>query len=126
MDFPELARESQEVWERNARWWDARMGEGDRWHTQLIWPAIERLLPLKAGERVVDLACGNGWLARRLARKGARVMGCDFSPTHVECARARATPDARATREPAQQSPFAQPDADHIHRLKQPASQQSA
>ena len=94
MDFPELARESQEIWEQNARWWDARMAEGDRWHTHLIVPAIERLLALQSGERVVDLGCGNGWLARRLARSGARVLGCDFSPTHLECAWARATPDA--------------------------------
>ena len=36
MDFPGLARESQQIWEQNARWWDARIAEGDRWHTQLI------------------------------------------------------------------------------------------
>jgi SAM-dependent methyltransferase len=94
MDFPELARDSQQVWEQNARWWDARMAEGDRWHTQLIVPAMERLLAVETGERLVDLGCGNGWLARRLARAGAHVLACDFSPTHLECARARATRDA--------------------------------
>ena len=90
MDFPELARESQEIWEQNARWWDARMAEGDRWHTHLIVPAIERLLALQSGERVVDLGCGNGWLARRLARS-ERSTGSAASDSS-----ARAIPQYRA------------------------------
>jgi 2-polyprenyl-3-methyl-5-hydroxy-6-metoxy-1,4-benzoquinol methylase len=89
VDFPELAKESQRIWNQNARWWDARMGEGNDWHTRLIAPAVMRLLDLRPGEQVADLACGNGLLAREMARQGARVMGCDFSAEFLECARAR-------------------------------------
>jgi 2-polyprenyl-3-methyl-5-hydroxy-6-metoxy-1,4-benzoquinol methylase len=89
VDFPELAKESQRIWNQNARWWDARMGEGNDWHTRLIAPAVMRLLELRAGETVADLACGNGLLSREMARQGARVMGCDFSAEFLECARAR-------------------------------------
>lgn len=89
VDFPELARASQEIWNQNARWWDARMKEGNDWHNRLIAPAVERLLDLHTGEDVVDLACGNGLLARALARQGARVLACDFSTEFLECARAR-------------------------------------
>jgi hypothetical protein len=35
-----IARQS---WERNARFWDERMGEGNDFVNVLEWPAIERL-----------------------------------------------------------------------------------
>jgi SAM-dependent methyltransferase len=65
------------------------MGEGNDWHNRLIAPAVKRLLDLHTGETVVDLACGNGLLARDLAQQGARVLACDFSAEFLECARAR-------------------------------------
>jgi 2-polyprenyl-3-methyl-5-hydroxy-6-metoxy-1,4-benzoquinol methylase len=89
VDFPELAPESRRIWEGNARWWHARMGDGNDWHNRLIAPAVLRLLDLRSGECVADLACGNGLLARSMARQGARVLACDFSAGFLECARAR-------------------------------------
>jgi 2-polyprenyl-3-methyl-5-hydroxy-6-metoxy-1,4-benzoquinol methylase len=89
VDFPDLARESQKIWNDNARWWDARMKEGNDWHQRLIAPAVQRLLDIHTGDDVVDLACGNGLVARALAQRGARVLACDFSAEFLECARAR-------------------------------------
>ena len=40
-------------------------------------------------KRVVDLGCGPGLYARRMARKGARVTGVDFSANSLEYARSR-------------------------------------
>ena len=94
VDFPELAAPSQQVWNENARWWDAHMGEGNDWHNRLIAPTVLRLLDLRPGEVVVDLACGNGLLARTLAQQGAHVLACDFSGEVLECARARSIPSA--------------------------------
>lgn len=88
-DYPELTPKTREIWDRNARWWDAAMGEGNRWHLGLIAPATERLLAIQPGERVLDLACGNGQFARRLAELGASVLACDFSVEMLECARER-------------------------------------
>lgn len=42
------------------------------------------------GERWLDLACGTGGVAERLARAGATVTGIDFAPSLVETARQRA------------------------------------
>jgi len=67
VDFLHLAAESREIWDENARWWDGRMGEGNDWHRLLIGPAVERLLVVRPGQRVLELACGNGQFARRLA-----------------------------------------------------------
>src|SRR5262249_33884761 len=89
VDFPELARESRDIWDQNARWWDARMAEGNDWHRDLIAPAVETLLGVRSGERVLDLACGNGQFARRLASMDAWVVACDSSAAFLACARER-------------------------------------
>lgn len=50
---------------------------------------VERLGP-QPGERWLDLACGTGAVAERLARAGARVTGIDFAVPLIETARRRA------------------------------------
>jgi trans-aconitate methyltransferase len=49
---------------------------------------FEKLAPL-AGERVLDLGCGDGSLTERLIERGALVIGVDASPEMVAAARAR-------------------------------------
>ena len=49
IDHPALTPESQRLWERNARWWDAQVGEGNLFQSYLIGPATERLLGAVAG-----------------------------------------------------------------------------
>ncbi len=71
--------EAREVWEQNAPFWDDRMREGNDFVEVLIWPSLERLLHLEVSERVLDIACGNGLYARRLAAKGVQVVAFDFS-----------------------------------------------
>ena len=56
-------------------------------------PLVERLAP-RAGERILDLGCGDGILSERIAAAGASVVGLDSSPDMVQAARARGI-DAR-------------------------------
>src|SRR4051794_38019964 len=51
--------------------------------TDLIW----RLLDLEPGMEVLDLACGHGRIAGRLAERGCRVTGLDATPTFLDQAR---------------------------------------
>ncbi|GIW07569.1 MAG: class I SAM-dependent methyltransferase [Dehalococcoidia bacterium] len=77
-------------WEAIAVWYDAKMGdEGDLWHRTLIDPALVALLGEVAGQRLLDLGCGNGYLSRRFARAGAAVTAIDASGPAVALARAR-------------------------------------
>jgi SAM-dependent methyltransferase len=65
------------------------MGDGNDFFETLVWPPVSRLLEICAGERVLDVACGNGLTTRRLSDAGALVTGVDFSEKLLERARAR-------------------------------------
>jgi 2-polyprenyl-3-methyl-5-hydroxy-6-metoxy-1,4-benzoquinol methylase len=86
-----LNQQVRDTWNLNAPFWDERMGEGNSFHKTLIEPTQERLLNVGAGQRILDLACGNGQFARHLARLGACVFGVDISDCMIERARARTT-----------------------------------
>jgi 2-polyprenyl-3-methyl-5-hydroxy-6-metoxy-1,4-benzoquinol methylase len=88
----DLVDDIRRIWDAKADFWDERMGEGNKFQRELIGPALERLLLLRPGERVLDIGCGNGVFTRRLAQLGARVTGTDVSERFIERAAARATP----------------------------------
>ncbi|HMM43910.1 MAG TPA: class I SAM-dependent methyltransferase [Thermomicrobiales bacterium] len=81
--------ETRAIWDAKADYWDERMGEGNLFHRELVGPAVERLLAIRPDELVLDVACGNGQLARRLATLGARVVATDFSARFLELASTR-------------------------------------
>ncbi|NDJ55191.1 MAG: methyltransferase domain-containing protein, partial [Chloroflexi bacterium] len=62
---------------------------GNSFHRELVEPAVQSLLGVRPGERVLDVACGTGVMARRLASWGATVTAVDFSPALIERAQAR-------------------------------------
>jgi 2-polyprenyl-3-methyl-5-hydroxy-6-metoxy-1,4-benzoquinol methylase len=89
MDLDALNKGTQAAWNQNAMFWDEKMGEGNLFQRVLVGPATERLLELKPGELILEIACGNGVFARRLAQLGARVIATDFSEKLLEQAKKR-------------------------------------
>jgi ubiquinone/menaquinone biosynthesis C-methylase UbiE len=74
---------------------EARAGLND----ELEQPALARLLPPLGGARVIELGCGDGALARRLADAGARrVLAVDGSARMLALAAARPHPRVRYRR----------------------------
>lgn len=69
-----------------ADWYDARVREGSLLH-DLVIPGVLGLAGDLAGRSVCDLACGQGAIARALARRGASVTGIDLSERMLEIAR---------------------------------------
>src|SRR3954464_15930672 len=49
----------------------------------------------RPGQSILELGCGVGRFARRLARQGHRVLGVDFSPVAIEKARASVAGDSQ-------------------------------
>ena len=75
----------------NVTWREQSRSEDDPFG--LLTPLLE-LLGDVTGRRVLDAGCGEGYLSRVLAARGARVTGIDLSPRLVELARAK-DPDGR-------------------------------
>ncbi len=82
-------KETRDAWDSNAAFWDEKMGEGNDFVNVLQWPAILRLLDPRPGQKILDIATGNGLTARRLAALGAGVVAFDFSEELIKLARAR-------------------------------------
>jgi 2-polyprenyl-3-methyl-5-hydroxy-6-metoxy-1,4-benzoquinol methylase len=77
-------------WQRVAGWYDALVGErGSEYQREVVIPRTLHLLEAKAGERVLDVACGQGVLCRALAERHVRVTGVDAAPALIEAARRR-------------------------------------
>ena len=74
--------------------WNAeRYARNARFVSDLGAPLLALLAPAP-GQRILDLGCGDGVLARRIMDAGATVVGVDAAPDMVAAARARGV-DAR-------------------------------
>lgn len=79
-------------WDEVAGWYDQLLEErGSDHHERVIVPGVLRLLGPLNGSRVLDAACGQGLLCRRLVRAGAECVGVDASERLIELARAART-----------------------------------
>jgi len=89
-------------WERRAAGYDALFGQ--------ITPRFaERLLDaadVRRGARVLDVACGPGYVAAAAARRGASVVGVDVAEAMLALAR-RAHPELELLAADAEDLPFA-------------------
>lgn len=74
--------------------WDNLADKWSRWYTDygdinrryIIDPALFRIISSVDGLSVLDAGCGNGYLCRLLAKKGAKIVGVDISQKFIEIA----------------------------------------
>jgi trans-aconitate methyltransferase len=74
--------------------WDASLYAGNGRFVALLAGSLVEALQPKAGERILDLGCGDGFLTQRIAESGATMVGVDSSPQMIAAARERGL-DAR-------------------------------
>ncbi len=79
------------LWEQHSTWWQRRFTEGaDPEYEEQILPLVRQHLR-KAG-RVLDVGCGEGQVARSIARGGTQVVGLDPTPSQISEAHRRGGP----------------------------------
>jgi 2-polyprenyl-3-methyl-5-hydroxy-6-metoxy-1,4-benzoquinol methylase len=77
-----------EAWGKNALPWIAAVREGRIESRQRVTDqAIVDAILNRAPRSVLDVGCGEGWLARALARHHIGVTGIDTVPALIEAAR---------------------------------------
>ena len=77
-------------WGGVADWYDQLVGEaGSEYHREVVLPGVLRLLAPQPGERMIDVAGGQGELARLLAGKGVEVTCVDAARELIAAARER-------------------------------------
>jgi SAM-dependent methyltransferase len=84
-----MSEVGHEPWETHAGWWQREFTGGvDPEYEEQILPLVDAHLAV--GGRVLDVGCGEGQVARRVAALGARVLGFDLAAAQVAVAVARA------------------------------------
>lgn len=77
-------------WGQVADWYDKLVGEaGSEYHREVVLPGVLRLLAPQKGQRVLDVACGQGVLCRLLAEKGCEATGVDMGRDLIDLAKER-------------------------------------
>jgi ubiquinone/menaquinone biosynthesis C-methylase UbiE len=77
-------------WSGVAEWYDELVGEsGSEYHREVVLPGVVKLLGPQPGERMIDVACGQGVLCRMLHQRGVEVTGVDAARELIDAARQR-------------------------------------
>ena len=85
-------------WEKVAGWYDKHLeNDADTYQNLVILPNLARLLSLAGRERVLDLACGQGFFTRAFAKSAKTIEGCDLSPTLIASAKEHSGASIRFT-----------------------------
>jgi 2-polyprenyl-3-methyl-5-hydroxy-6-metoxy-1,4-benzoquinol methylase len=89
------ARSLPNPWDTNASFWVQIIREHrDRYRNELTDPAMLNAIGNPEGLTVLDAGCGEGYLSRILAKRGAIVTGVDFSASLIEAAKTQNLTDA--------------------------------
>jgi len=69
--------------------WNAELYDNKHAFVSQYGESVLELLDVKPGERILDLGCGTGDLAKQIQERGAEVIGIDASPEMIAKAKAK-------------------------------------
>ena len=73
-------------WGRVAEWYNELFDDKNTYQKAVILPNLLRVMDIKKGDVVLDLACGQGFFSREFNKKGAKVIGVDISKELIDIA----------------------------------------
>lgn len=77
-------KEQPQGWDGVAHWYDSYLSGPDTFQEKVIAPNVLRMLNIKKGEQLLDLACGQGYFSVLCAKEGAVVTGVDVSSVLIK------------------------------------------
>src|SRR3989338_284787 len=95
-----------EGWGKFSEWYAELLEQKDTYQKAVILPNLSRLLSIKKGETILDLACGPGFFAREFFKQGARVIGGDVSGQLIKLAMKNSKKNINFQVAPADNMPF--------------------
>ncbi|MDD5068837.1 MAG: class I SAM-dependent methyltransferase [Candidatus Pacebacteria bacterium] len=82
-------------WGNVAGWYDELLSkDSDSYQSKVILPNLLRLMEIKKGEWIFDIACGQGFFSREFVKAGANVVGSDIAPELIAIAKKDAPKEA--------------------------------
>ncbi len=82
-----MKKQQTTSWGGVADWYDEAVSREGSYQQDLILPNLIRLMSIKKGDHVLDIACGQGLFAREFFKKGGTVTGIDISSELVTLAK---------------------------------------
>ncbi len=76
-------------WGKIGNWYDEVVKSNDSYQNQVILPNLLRIMEVANKEKILDLACGQGFFAREISKLGAVVTGVDLGKDLIEIARSK-------------------------------------
>ena len=73
-------------WDNFADWYDKVISDPNSYQQKLILPNILRMLNIKGGDSVLDIACGTGFFTEKLAELAKIAVGIDNSSNLIKLA----------------------------------------
>jgi ubiquinone/menaquinone biosynthesis C-methylase UbiE len=75
-------------WGNVANWYDEMLEkDDDSYQKNVILPNILRLVDPKPSQKIVDIACGQGYFSKAFAKKESEVIGLDISTALIDLAK---------------------------------------
>ncbi len=93
-------------WNKVAGWYDELLKDDDSYQARVIVPNLLRILDIKNGEVIYDVACGQGYFANIFAKSGAKVIASDISKNLIETAKKNSAEGISFYVSSADKSPF--------------------
>ena len=93
-------------WDEAARWYEKLLSGEGTYQSQVILPNLIRLLEIKKGEVILDIACGLGFFADKISSAGAKVIGVDISKGLLDIAKKNSSTEIIYHVSPAHKMPF--------------------
>lgn len=82
-----MSKKENTSWGEVSEWYDDLVEGEDSYQKKVIEPNLIRNLNVKGGEKILDIACGQGYFSGVLAEKGADVTGTDISKELIDIAK---------------------------------------